>query len=255
MMCLIAFRFQDHPQYKLILAANRDEFYARPTAPADFWTDEPAILAGRDLQGHGTWLGVSKGGRIAALTNYRAPSHMTAGKKTRGAIVRDFLTSSASPTEYMASLAPEDYAGFNFLCGTADKLFYFNNIDGHSEEITPGIHALSNAFLDTPWPKVVKAKSSMKTVTEQRGQIDTNQLFSIMADAEQAQEAALPDTGVGPELERSLSSLFIRLHDYGTRCSTVLLVEHDGTLHFAERRYEDGETVGENHYTLPTPAV
>ncbi|MTD30538.1 NRDE family protein [Planomicrobium sp. YIM 101495] len=254
-MCLIAFRFQDHPKYKLILAANRDEFYARPTAPADFWTDEPTILAGRDLQGHGTWLGVSKEGRIAALTNYRAPAHMAAGKKTRGAIVRDFLMSSDSPAEYMAKLVPEDYAGFNFLCGSADELFYFNNVDGHSETVSPGVHALSNAFLNTPWPKVEKAKVSMKTITEQNGQINPDELFGIMADADQAHETTLPDTGVGLELERSLSSLFIRLPDYGTRCSTVLLVENDGTLHFAERRYEEGEKVGENHYMLQTPSI
>lgn len=245
-MCLINFQFDDHPKYKLILAANRDEFYLRPTETAHFWNDEPGLLAGRDLMQMGTWLGVTKTGRIAALTNFRDPSVPDADKISRGAIVRNFLASDMDPRQFMESLIPEDYAGFNLLAGDAKKLYYYNNIEPVVQRVDPGIHGLSNHFLDTPWPKVVKGNMYLERYISDTQEIRTEDLFAFLNDAEQAAENALPDTGVGSEMERVLSSMFIRTPEYGTRSSTVVLIGHDGHVTFAERTYDKGELKDEN---------
>lgn len=253
-MCLINFQFDGHPKYKLILAANRDEFYLRPTETARFWKDHPTLLAGRDLMQMGTWLGVTTSGRIAALTNFRDPSVPDADKISRGAIVRNFLSSDIAPREFLENLVPEDYAGFNLLAGDANQLFYYNNIDAKAEEVEPGIHGLSNHFLDTPWPKVVKGTMYLERYLSDNQEIRIEDLFAFLQDADQADEGELPDTGVGAQWERVLSPMFIHTPEYGTRSSTVLLVGHDGHITFAERVYEKGEVKEENVFEFQIAA-
>lgn len=244
-MCLINFQFQDHPRYKLVIAANRDEFYKRPTEKAHFWNDDPQILAGRDLMQMGTWLGVSTSGRIAALTNFRDPSLPDANKRSRGAIVRNFLETDMPPCLFLESINAEDYTGFNLVAGTADELFYYNNIDQKASAIEAGIHGLSNHFLDTPWPKVIKGKNYLERYLSEHEKVQLPDLFEILADADQAAEPDLPDTGVGIEFEKILSPMFIKTADYGTRSSTVVLVDHNDHLTFAERVYDNGVLKGE----------
>jgi len=240
-MCLINLQFRNHPSYKLIIAANRDEFYSRPAAPAHFWDDEPSILAGRDLTQLGTWLGVTKQGRIAALTNFRNPTNLEAGPLSRGAVVKNFLAATSSPEEYLQSIDPKQYAGFNLIVGDAEKLLYYNNIQHESYEIPPGTHSLSNHFLNTPWPKVTKGKEKLASYMAQTEKADLEELFTILADADHAPDTHLPDSGVGIDLERMLSPIFIKTPDYGTRSATVVLVSHDNTLTFAERNFENGQ--------------
>ncbi|MFC4408924.1 NRDE family protein [Chungangia koreensis] len=251
-MCLINFQLHAHPKYKLVVAANRDEFYGRPTAPAAFWEDEPNLLAGRDLLGMGTWLGITKSGRFAALTNYRDPSEIAEGKISRGEIVRDFLTGDMHAEEYLKELHEnkDRYNGFNLIVGTPDELYYYSNIAGKVEKVQPGTHGLSNHLLDTPWPKVVKGTTNLRKYAEQNADLAPKALFEILANAEQASDEELPETGVGIDLERSLSSLFIRIPDYGTRCSTVVLVDQQNQVTFSERTYENGEFVKDRTFSF-----
>ena len=247
-MCLINFQFHEHPNYKLIVAANRDEFYGRPTATAHIWEDEPDILAGRDLLQMGTWLGVTKQGRFAALTNFRDPAHMGAGQVSRGAIVRKYLSENSSSEEFLASLHKEreNYTGFNLLVGNPDELFYYSNIQGEILKVPAGTHGLSNHLLNTPWPKVTIGKHKLKTYVMGQKKVEMDALFTILSDERIAEDAALPETGVGIELERKLSPLFIKTPDYGTRSSAVLLVDHDNHFTLAERTYSAGRFVKEN---------
>lgn len=240
-MCLINFQFQSHPKYKLIVAANRDEFYGRPTAAAHFWEEKPEILAGRDMLQMGTWLGITKSGRFAALTNFRDPSEMDPKKFSRGMIVRNFLAGTQSPEDFLKSLNNEDYTGFNVLVGDTHQLFYYNNLQGKITEVPPGTHGLSNHYLNTPWPKVIKGRQSLETYVSTVEEVQLDSLFRILSDAEQAPDQELPETGVGLDFERKLSSIFIKTPDYGTRSATVVLIDHDNHVTFAERTYEKGE--------------
>lgn len=252
-MCLINFHFHDHPTYKLIIAANRDEFYQRPTAPASYWKDHPEILAGRDLLQMGTWFGITtKKGRFAALTNYRDPNLPETGKFSRGEIVRSFLAGEQTPEEYLQTLKldREKYAGYNVLIGNGDELYHYNNILDESNKITSGTHGLSNATLNTPWPKIVKGKRMLQDYVTNHKEIDSNELFRITSNAEQADDEDLPDTGVGIELERTLSSLFITSPEYGTRSSTVLLIDKENNVTFNERTYEKGKFQREKQFTF-----
>lgn len=240
-MCLINFSFHQHPLYKLIVVANRDEFYERPTKEAHFWNDEPTILAGRDLQQMGTWLGVSKNGRFAAITNYRDPSLPEVRRFSRGEIVRNYLTSNDNPETFISKLAEkrEDYAGFNVLLGNGNQLVHYNNIFDEKTEILPGTHSLSNHTLNTPWPKVVKGKTCLHEIIE-KNNVEVDELFQLLLDNEQAPDDKLPNTGVGIEMERALSSLFIHLPNYGTRSSTVVLIDQNDQVAFVERTFNGG---------------
>ncbi len=251
-MCLINFHFQDHPKYKLIIAANRDEFYERPTAEAHFWEDKPMILAGRDLKQMGTWLGISKNGRFAALTNFRDPSQMKGDKVSRGEIVSNYLETDISPQAYLESLHEnkERYEGFNVLVGSPDQLFYYSNIQGKIYEIPSGTHGLCNHLLNTPWPKVMKGKDALQKVVQQQRKVESSDLFSLLSDNEEAEDIHLPNTGVPLELERKLSPLFIKTPDYGTRSSTILTVDYDNQVTFIERTYEKGEFSKENRFVF-----
>lgn len=247
-MCLINFQFNDHPKYKLVLAANRDEFYLRPTESAHFWKDEPQLLAGRDLMQMGTWLGVTKTGRIAALTNFRDPSAPDADKISRGGVVRHFLSTDMDARLFLENLIPEDYAGFNILAGDSSQMFYYNNIEAKTIEVEPGIHGLSNHFLDTPWPKVVKGNMHLERYLSDNEDVQIDDLFEFLQDAEESADGNLPDTGIGSELERKLSPMFIKTPDYGTRSSTVVLMDHGGHVVFAERVYNSGKLQEDNRF-------
>lgn len=251
-MCLINFQFHAHPNYKLIVVANRDEFYDRKTEPAHFWKDAPNLLAGRDLVGLGTWLGITKEGKFAALTNYRNPTEVVSGKTSRGEIVQKFLAGNLSSEEYLQSLHKdkEKYNGFNVILGNAEKLYYYNNVEGEIVKIVPGTHGLSNKFLNTAWPKVVKGKERLKAYSLSKEELDIEELFAIVTDAEMAMDEDLPNTGVGMELERNLSPLFIKMSNYGTRCSTVILVDNNNNITFAERTYMNEEFLSDKHFTF-----
>lgn len=241
-MCIINLHLQDHPTYKLIIAANRDEFLQRPTAPASFWEDAPHLLAGRDLEAMGTWLGITKQGRFAALTNYRNPKLESPNKKSRGDIVEQFLNRNDDPTEYLQQLRNnrEQYNGFNVIVGTVDELFYYGN---EQKEIIPlqhGTHGLSNHLLNTPWPKVQKAKKLLHDYVTTVEKVEIEQLFHILANDTLAKKHELPQTGVPHEIEKKLSSIFIEMDDYGTRASTVILVTHHNEVTFVERTFERG---------------
>ncbi|MBN6205707.1 NRDE family protein [Ralstonia pickettii] len=251
-MCLINFHIQKHSNYKLIVAANRDEFYARPTEKAHFWPDAPALLAGRDLVQKGTWLGITKEGRFAALTNIRDLSLEGKDKKSRGKIVSEFLNSSVSPTAYLGKISTErnDYAGFNILLGNAEQLFHYNNVEDRITEVIPGTHSLSNDSLNTPWPKVQKGRDRLRAYIMEQQKLDPNKLFTIMENKEIAPDSELPQTGIGIELERSLSASFIKTPDYGTRSSTVLLIDSNNHVIFIERTYENGSFKAEQVFNF-----
>lgn len=234
-MCLILIACGAHPDYPLVIAANRDEYYQRPTARAAYWPDHEHILAGRDLECMGTWLGVTRRGRFAALTNFRDPHGRKTDAASRGHLVRDVLLSELDPRSCLDAIkdtAPR-YNGFNLLAGDADGVFCVSSRDATVQELPPGIHGLSNHLLNTPWPKVVRGKQRLREALE-RGP-DTEALLELLGDREPATASELPDTGVGTELERVLSPALIVSPHYGTRASTALLFSSDGDVSFTER--------------------
>lgn len=224
-MCLIALAWQVHPDYPLIVAANRDEFHARATAPARFWAEAPALLAGRDLAAGGTWMGVTRSGRFAALTNVREPGQAQ-GSRSRGLLVSEYLLSEMEPLAYAETVmaAGGDYSGFNLLVADGDTLVACSNRGTPPTVLAPGVYGLSNHLLDSPWPKVVRAREALRA---QAGEPTVEGLLRLLADDAAAPDEELPDTGVGLDLERLLSSPFIRSAAYGTRSSTVLLAGRD----------------------------
>jgi uncharacterized protein with NRDE domain len=245
-MCLLFFAIDAHPRYRLVIAANRDESYDRPTAPADYWPDAPDILAGRDRKQGGTWLGVTREGRWAAVTSFRElPT--TEVETSRGHLVSDYLTGNSSPRAYVQSVVGrgERYAGFNFVAGDAAGAVYGSNRVPALSKLEPGIYGLSNASLDTPWPKLARGKARLSELLNSRQVIAAEALFDILADRQLAPEAELPNTGVPLEWERVLSSAFITSpgHGYGTRSSTVVLVDQAYRVELFERSFlpsEDG---------------
>lgn len=236
-MCLILLAWRSHPAYPFVIAANRDEFYARPTARAGFWPDAPHVLAGRDLQAGGTWLGITRTGRFAALTNYRDPASMMVHAPSRGELVSRFLFEDESPESFTAGLvvAALQYNGFNLICRDGDSLCYFSNCGDQPRRLGPGIYGLSNHLLDTPWPKVARGKSALAEAL--RSLPDTEGMFALLRDDAIAPDHELPRTGVSLEWERLLSAAFIRSETYGTRSSTVIVAGADGSICFEERGY------------------
>jgi len=238
-MCLIFFALHQHPKYKLIVAANRDEFYNRKTASADFWPDQPHILGGRDLEAGGTWMGITRNGRISMITNYRDPHNIDPHAPSRGQLVADFLQGEQAPDTFLKQIEPsaKAYNGFNLVTGTPDELAYFSNYRDGVDKLEKGIYGLSNHLLDSPWPKVVKGKNRFKEIIGGQDVLP-EALFEFMFDDAQAADDQLPDTGVGLERERVLSSMFIKSPGYGTRCSTVIFIDNENHVRFSERVFD-----------------
>ncbi|SRR6266540_459429 len=251
-MCLIVFALDCHPRYRLIVAANRDEFFSRPTAPAAFWEDAPEVLAGRDLAAGGTWLGVTSTMRLAAVTYYREPVQPVHHLPSRGKLAADFLTGTMTPEEYRERLHREEgrYGGFNLLFGDDSGLFYHANRGDASCRVAAGIHGLSNGLLDTPWPKVVAAKGRLERLMREET-VSPEALFSLLADRSSYPDPLLPNTGFGIERERHLSPIFIAGSDYGTRSSTTVLMDRENRLTFSERTWNNRrEIAGTASFTI-----
>jgi len=237
-MCLIAIGWKLRDDYPLMLAANRDELFSRPAAPAAFWDDQPEILAGRDLLQGGTWLGLTRTGRVAAVTNYRDGRRPKVGTRSRGWLVRDYLLADDTPAGFLAQVraTADQYDGFNLIAGTRSELFHYSNRGAPATPLPAGAHGLSNHLLNTPWPKVQRAREALTALADAPADTLSAGLFALLADESSAPDDALPDTGVGLELERVLSTAFIRTANYGTRCSTVLLVDRTGRARFDSPR-------------------
>lgn len=238
-MCVIYFAFDHHIDLPLILIANRDEFYERPSRPASYWEDFPHIYAGRDLVQGGTWLGVTNGGRLAAVTNYRDPS-APPGRRSRGDLVADFLKGREKPEDYLEAVkcTADEYSGFNLLVGEIDKdkreLYYYSNRGTGIKRLSAGVYGLSNHLLDTSWPKVADGKKRFADLIQGES-IDDTSLFGLLSDESLAADEDLPSTGIPYEREKALSAIFIRTPEYGTRCSTVMRFDNKMRWSFEER--------------------
>lgn len=237
-MCLILVAWRAHPDYPLVVAANRDEFFARPAAAAAWWAGD-AIFAGRDLEAGGTWLGFGRSGRFAGLTNFRDPARMRSGTPSRGALVADFLAGNESTATALARLKDEGqrYNAFNILVSDGETLGIYESESGAAHLLEPGVHALSNHLLDTPWPKVKAGKSRLSRALAALP--DDTPLRELLRDDRPAPDAELPRTGVSLAWERMLSSAFIRAPGYGTRCSTVITRDRHGWARFTESTWNE----------------
>ncbi len=234
-MCLIVFAWRPGHAQPLIVAANRDEFYARPSLPLAQWPEAPHVYAGRDQEAGGTWLGIGANGRFAALTNIRDP-HQPPSRKSRGELVAGFLLGGKPIDDYLDDVVRRslEYSGFNLLIGNANELWHFNAREPEAVMLAPGVYGLSNAGLNTPWPKLLKARAALEEVL---GDPQPQALLALLADSQTVPFAELPDTGIGLATETLLSSVFIASQSYGTRASTALIVQADGTRHMVERSF------------------
>ena len=255
-MCLLLIALTSNPSQKLVIAGNRDEYYDRPTAQARFWEEAPELLAGRDLRAGGTWFGVTRQGRVAALTDYRDPASVQCHAPSRGELVSNFLLSREHPADYLDRLTqkPDLYNGFNLIVGKADELYWHSNRGGPPEKMAPGIYGLSNHLLDTPWPKVVRCKKSFSELLSAEKNISPEDMISILSDRSIPADETLPDTGVGIEWERILAPAFIASPTYGTRSTTVLGVSASNRVTFFEKSYDPGHTPSTARYEFQIKA-
>lgn len=258
-MCLILTAYRADPRYRLVLAANRDEYFRRPTKAADYWPEMPHILGGRDLEKGGTWLAVTTDGRWAAITNFRSGNAQPTGARSRGALVADYLAGPFKAQAYVADVEPDQHAypGFNLLTGDNESLHYLSNKDAGPMMLAPGIYGLSNHLLDSPWPKVELGKralaESLAAADEPDRLIET--LLAALGNRSLAEDQALPSTGISRDWEKRLSAAFIEAPHYGTRASTVLLIDREGEAHFRERSYgERGELIEDRRYRFTLTA-
>ncbi|QNL21913.1 NRDE family protein [Hyphobacterium sp. CCMP332] len=240
-MCLVVFSYRENGSF--LLAGNRDEFYNRETKKAEFWDDIPGLIAGRDLKAGGTWLGLDQYGNIAVLTNYRHPKYFKEAEKSRGELITEFFKNPNAIDAFSNNLKKnsEHYNGYNLIFGNPrNKILYFSNVSAELAEIKFGIHGLSNAFLNTPWPKVENTKERFEIeVKADYNETSSEKIFSILNDTKEAPTEKLPDTGVDIDLEKKLSSPFIKMEGYGTRCSTIISISEIGNIEFTERSYEN----------------
>jgi len=248
-MCLVVLAFKQDPLYPLIVAGNRDEFHSRPSQPADWWPDKPGVVGGRDLQAGGTWLALHRNGRFATVTNYRDAQYERAGLRSRGHLVTDFVQSELAPTDYLQQIDGSGYAGFNLLVADGRCLAYLSNRDTGMQELPAGIYGLSNATLDTPWAKVERSKAALATLLGE-DKVNETELLRILDDRRRGPLAEVNADRLPFSTAHALTAPFITLPDYGTRCSTVVLVKNDGTIRFLERRFNAAGTVtGESRYS------
>lgn len=251
-MCLVVIAHRVHPELPLIVAGNRDEFHLRPASDADWWHDNPDILGGRDLEAGGTWLGIHRSGRFATVTNYRDADQPSARYRSRGGLITDFLETDSDPLEHVTSIDGDSYAGFNLLAAASGRLVYASNRGAGTRELKPGIYAVANATLDTPWPKVERCRATL-TALIRGDDVGEQSLFDMLADRTRAPMTDIvdADTGMAPERARALSAPFVVMPDYGTRCSSVVLIEQSGRCRLAERRFSaDGEETGRSEHVF-----
>ncbi len=239
-MCLALIATQVRDDMPLVVAANRDEFYARPAAPAAFWLDAPGLLAGRDLSAGGTWLGVTRDGRFALLTNHRDPRAHRDGAPSRGALVTEFLRGKGNAGDFLRMKEKEAaaYNGFHLVVGDVREILYFTNTDGRLRPLAPGVHGISNGPVDEPWPKVTQSTARLARLLESPSPPAPEALLDLLSDRERSPDTELPSTGIPLEWERALSSVFVVHGGYGTRCSTALLVSKEGLVRFVERSFD-----------------
>jgi len=240
-MCLISLAWQQHEDYPLVMAANRDEFLARASQEMHFWNSQPHILAGRDLVAGGTWMGFSKHGRFAALTNIRHPDYFKAGQLSRGELIPDYLNAKLSTQQWSQWLKDNhtSYHGFNLIFGDAEGIYYFGSNQPDVVSLEPGIYGLCNADLNTPWPKVQKAQEQMSSWIKSP---DLQSLSLLHSTSEVADDTLLPSTGIPIDLERSLSAQKIALPEYGTRTQSGIIVDRQGTLQVTEISIDKGNS-------------
>ena len=245
-MCLILFAYNQHPKYKLVLAANRDEFFNRPTLVADYWTDDQNILGGRDIVSSGTWLGMTKTGKFIAITNYRDPKLESKDLLSRGLLSRNYLTNDQRADSFLleVSESKDQYAGFNLLLSDDkfNSFFHYSNMPDTRTQIETGVHGLSNHLLNTPWPKVSKGKESLSTLLK-RPSFKLDDLLNLLKNDTLAPDSDLPDTGISYDLEKKLSPVFISMKGYGTRSSTVILMDYNGDIMFHEVSYNENREI------------
>ncbi|HEX2800090.1 MAG TPA: NRDE family protein [Thermoanaerobaculia bacterium] len=244
-MCLIVLAWEASPKTRLAVAANRDEFFARRAAPAAWWADAPDVLAGRDLEAGGTWLGITRKGRFAALTNFRdASAPKKDGAPSRGGLAADFLRGDAAAADYVAAVQPGAgrYHGFNLIVSDGAELWSCSNVEGDPVRLAPGVRGLSNHLLETPWPKVTAARLRLEAALEEADGAEDleRRLLDLLADRTTAPDGALPATGLPLDWERALSAAFVELPGYGTRASTAVVVGADGAARFVERTFGEG---------------
>ena len=242
-MCLILCAYKRHPHFDLVIAANRDEFLRRPTARAGWWKDAPQVLAGRDLEQMGTWMGCTRTGRFAAVTNYREPGAERKDAPSRGNLVADFLQGNATAEQFLDHLRAVGgrYNGYNLLFGSGGTLGYHSNRGDGGGPLSPGIYGISNHLIATPWPKVRKGKERFELTLRDAGkELPSEALFEVLSDRTVAPDEELPSTGLPLELERMVSPIFTVGRDYGTRCSTVLAMKEGGSAYLEERDALDG---------------
>ncbi len=249
-MCLVALGVGKHPDYPLVLAANRDEFHARPTQAAHWWSDKPDIVGGRDLQAGGTWLALHKSGRFATVTNYRDAQPTLPKHRSRGHLVTEFLDSDLPPQAYIATIDERAYAGFNLIVGTVDDIAYLSNREEGARELEPGVYGLSNALLDGPWHKVERSKQRLATLLDEDSVNETS-LLRLMDDRGKAPVAEVEAGRFDFAIAHAITAPFIVMPDYGTRCTTVVMADNNGNWHFTERRFDpDGARQGESRFTF-----
>jgi uncharacterized protein with NRDE domain len=259
-MCLILLALGVHSRYPFVLAANRDEFHRRPTAGARHWDDAPDVLGGRDLEQGGTWLALARRGAFGAVTNYRDPANRMGAPRSRGYLVSDFVRGNASAREHVTEAVARgsEDDGFNLLAADTTGVWYGTNRGAIVRRLDPGVHGLSNHLLDTPWPKVRRAKAAMTGALGEDGTDLEAALLALLADDRPAPDDELPATGVGLDWERRLSPVFIRAENYGTRASTVVLIDRDGRARLVERTFDpaNGPSVDRVHdFELATPVA
>jgi uncharacterized protein with NRDE domain len=253
-MCLILFAINHHPKYKFVLAANRDEFFNRPTLFARLWEGDHKIIGGRDVSSNGTWLGISESGKFLAITNYRDPGRENTNAKSRGSLSRDFLLNPQEVKSFVESVSENRniYNGFNVLLSDNGfrSITHYSNISDTAQNVVSGIHGLSNAFLDTPWQKVERGKQRLDQVLASP-EIHLSELIHLLKDQKDAPDALLPATGISFDLEKKLSPVFISMNGYGTRCSTAILVDQNDQLKFLEVSYnESAEVINRTELSL-----
>ena len=249
-MCLVVFAWNVHPEYRLILAANRDEFHERPAQEMHWWPDQPDILAGRDLQAGGTWLAAAKGGRFATVTNYREPDGPRGKPRSRGELVSDFVGGNASPGQFSAAIEGDRYAGFSLLTADSNELSYVSNRGDKPTSLANGVYGLSNASLDTPWPKLVRARDGLSALVSNAA-VNESELLRLMEDRQMATAAEVGNDSLPFELARAISAPFILTPDYGTRCTSTLLWSYDEKILLTEKRFDaNGNASGESRFSF-----